>query len=93
MTVKTNGAEFKKFYSDPGRWFTPVASKDIELTWLDEGIILINGEDDHDPQNCQDTDLVELVDGVVLGTVVGRTELSFLVSCPRNNEKEVCDAA
>ena len=108
MTVKTNGAEFKKFYSDPEWWLTQDASKDIEHTWWDDGVILINGEDAHDPENCQDTDLVELVNGVVLGTVVGRTEPSlegyfrrwkkaqneiiFLVSCPRNKEKEVCDA-
>lgn len=108
MTVKTNGAEFKKFYFDPEWWFTQNDSKGTEHTWWDDGLILINGEEVDDPEDCGDTDLVELVDGVVLGTVVGRAapslegyfrrwkkaqnELSFLVSCPRSKEKEVRDA-
>lgn len=62
MSVKTNGAEFKRFYSDEGFW--------PEDTWHDEALITVDGveqEDGVDTEALADHAIVKIEGGVVFG--------------------------
>lgn len=71
MAVKTNGAEFKRFYNDPAFWFKATSASDDSHTWWDDGAIEVNGEDAENPDECQDTDSITIRGGVVFGKVFG----------------------
>lgn len=77
MTVKTNGAEFKRFYNDPAFWFKSRSAEDDSHTWWDDGVITVNGVDAENPDECQDTDEIAIHGGVVFGKVFGTKEPSL----------------
>lgn len=60
MTVKTNGCEFKKYYSDPVSW--------PEGAWHDDILIMVDGVEVGDGDDfpiIQDSSKVEIHAGVV----------------------------
>jgi hypothetical protein len=61
MSVKTNGTEFKAFYSDKEFW--------LEGTYHEDTMILVDGKDinvtDQDPEKVDDTAVITLCYGVV----------------------------
>lgn len=93
MTVKTNGAEFKRFYDDSTFW-----PKDSD-TYHDDAVLAVNGliqQDGIDPSTLPDEALVTIDGGVVFDAVGGgepsletyfrrwkklQTAASFLVEC------------
>jgi hypothetical protein len=62
MTVKTNGAELKRFYADPSYW----SNGDGE-TWHEEEIITVNGVTTEDVaiEEIADDAIIQLSGGVV----------------------------
>lgn len=93
MTVKTTGAEFKRFYADPAFW--PEGGD----TYHDDALIGVNGvdhDDGFDPGAIPDDAIVTIEGGVVFDAVGGgepsletyfrrwkktQTTASFLVEC------------
>lgn len=62
MAVKTNGAEFKRFYNDKKYW--PEQGE----TYHEDVVFRVNGEvlgDDSDPSDAGDADEVRIEGGVV----------------------------
>ena len=88
MTVKTTGAEFKRFYNDPAFW--------PEGAWHEDDVILADGEEPEQIDLISETAVVSISGGVVFG-VGGReppsleswfrkwkkiqTTMSFIVEC------------
>lgn len=54
MSVKTNGAEFKRYYSDPIAW--------PDGAWHDGAVITVDGKDDEE----HGIDLTAVVDGAAI---------------------------
>lgn len=71
MTVKTIGAEFKRFYSDDSIWLTGMYHEDEEVT--------INGDQciDFDYKNTPDDAVVTVSGGVVCGPQFDENEPSL----------------
>lgn len=65
MTVRTNGAEIKAFYSDKAFW--PEDGEGRNLVWQDELTLITNGFEDLNPSisNLKDTDQVKITYGDV----------------------------
>ncbi len=74
MAVKTNGEEFKRFFSDPTFWFSSTSVSEDDHTWWEDGVITVNGVDVENPEECQDTDEITIYGGIVFGKVVGSKE-------------------
>jgi hypothetical protein len=101
---ESNGAEFKRFYSDPTYWKT--------WTWHEDAEILIDGKDldEHDiPMTAiNDSDIVEITGGIVFveeGDKCGPSVESYfrkwkkeqrtaimVIECPIGKASEVADA-
>lgn len=98
MSVKTTGAEFKRFYNDSAFW--PGES------WHEDECVTVNGEDwsdDHDYNVIPDDATVRVEGGVVLGLGGSEPSLeghfkrwrkqhsvaSFLVECDGARVEEV----
>lgn len=59
MTVKTTGAEFKRFYNDPAFW--------PEGAWHEDDDILADGEEPDILDEIPDNAMVSITGGVVFG--------------------------
>ena len=75
MAVTTNGAEFKRFYSDKEFW-----PDDEGHTWHEDVLFKVDGEpvpDDFDMSNVADTAKVSMEDGIVFSPKFEGNEPSF----------------
>lgn len=98
MKVKTNGAEFKRFYSDPTYW--------PDGTWHDDDYITVDGDFDIERDFLEMADEVAVV--IESGYVIGpndedfgslasyfnrwkkeQTTVTVLVDLPRGKEAEL----
>lgn len=67
MTVKTTGAEFKRFYADTNFW--------SDQTYHEDALIYVNGEEQTDGVNesiLADDDVVTIEGGYVIESPFGR---------------------
>ena len=111
MAAKCTGAEFKRFYTDPAFWVEPknaAGDPNEEYTYHDDAVFLLNGketDEEFDPDNVADADIVSVEGGIVYGAVVGPKEptlesylrrwlkdqktTSFLVECDKTKLEAV----
>ncbi len=71
MSVKTTGAEFKRFYNDPSFW--------PEGAWHDDDVVLVDSieQDDIDVDKISDTAKVTIDAGVVFMSANDRDGVGF----------------
>lgn len=72
MTTKTNGAEFKRFYTDEAYW-----PQDSGNTYHEDETVLVNGGEHDDYETVPDDALVTVDGGIVLGPQWDGNEPSF----------------
>ena len=76
MTVKTTGAEFKRFYNDKEFW--PEGAATGEETWHEDEVVLVDGEVwDVEFEEIPDEARVTVQYGAVYNAMFGSSETSF----------------